>query len=331
MEKAKIPITTTLMALGIYPESKPLSLGMLGMHGTKYANYATGETDLLIAVGARFDDRVTGELESYASKADIVHIDIDPAEIGKNMEADIPVVGDVKQVLKKLIPQVNEKEHKEWVKLIKNWKEKYPLTYEDNEEEIKPQYVIEELDKLTEGKAIISTEVGQNQMWAAQYYKFSHPRRFISSGGLGTMGYGFPAAIGAQVGNPDKIVIDVAGDGSIQMNIQELATVANYNIPVKIVILNNKYLGMVRQWQEMFFDRRYSATEMTAPDFEKLAEAYGIYGKTVEKKSELESALNEMLEVEGPAVLDIHIPQEENVYPMVPPGAGVQEMIDSND
>ncbi|MFW6006678.1 MAG: biosynthetic-type acetolactate synthase large subunit [Halanaerobiales bacterium] len=333
VNKVNIPITTTLMSLGIYPESEesPLSLGMLGMHGTKYANYATGETDLMIAIGARFDDRVTGKLSTYAPKANIIHIDIDPAEINKNVDVDIPVVGDVKKVLEKLLPQLEEKEHKEWLKLIKSWKEKYPLTYENNNKEIKPQYVMEQLYEITEGEAIISTEVGQNQMWAAQFYKYSHPRRFISSGGLGTMGYGFPAAIGAQVGNPDKIVLDIAGDGSIQMNIQELATIANYNLPVKIVVLNNQYLGMVRQWQEMFFERRYSATEMTAPDFEKLAEAYGIYGKTVEKKDELRAVLKEMIEIDGPAVIDVHIPPEENVYPMVPPGAGVQEMLDSTD
>lgn len=325
--KAHIPVATTLMALGIYPEDDPLSLGMLGMHGTRYANYATGHTDLLIAVGARFDDRVTGKLASYAPGAKIMHIDIDPAEISKNVEVDIPIVGDVKRVLREMIPNIKEKKEEKWLSKIEQWKEKFALEYENEGEEIKPQYVMEELFKLTEGDAIIATEVGQNQMWAAQYYQYSNPRSFISSGGLGTMGYGFPAAIGVQVGNPDKTVIDVAGDGSIQMNIQELATVATYNLPVKIIILNNKYLGMVRQWQEMFFDRRYSATELSAPDFVKVAKAYGIYGKRIEKKDEVKEAIKELLQVKGPALLDIKIPEEENVYPMVPPGAGVEDML----
>lgn len=346
--KGKIPVTTTLMALGVYPETDSLSLGMVGMHGSRYANYAISETDLLIAVGARFDDRVTGKLESFANKAKIIHIDIDPAEISKNVEVDIPIVGNVKDVLQELIPLVHEKKEGIWHQQLEQWKEKYPLRYEnaDNSEKVKPQYVIEELYRLTRGEAIITTEVGQNQMWAAQFYNYSIPRSFISSGGLGTMGYGFPAAIGVQAGNPDRTVIDIAGDGSIQMNIQELATVANYNLPVKIVILNNQYLGMVRQWQELFYEKRYSATclkrrngcppicsspgekcpEML-PDFVKLTEAYGIYGKRVERKEEVSAALEEMLKVDGPALLDIHIPAEENVYPMVPPGAGIQEMI----
>ncbi len=351
VNKAQIPITTTLMGLGIYPESDPLSLGMLGMHGTKYANYATGETDLLIAVGARFDDRVTGKLETYATKAEIVHIDIDPAEVGKNVDVDYPVVGDVKEVLTDLLPHISSQKHEKWLEQIKDWKEKYPLTYKKSDSgEIKPHYVMEKLYELTDGDAIITTEVGQNQMWAAQYYKYSQPRSFISSGGLGTMGYGFPAAIGCKVGNPDRTVVCIAGDGSLQMNIQELATISLYQIPVKVVILNNQYLGMVRQWQQLFSDSRYSSTclnkrddcpvectepgddcPLKIPDFEEVVKAYNVYGDTVEKKENLETALAKLLDVEGPAILDVHIPHEENVYPMVPPGAGVQEMIDESD
>ncbi len=351
VEKASIPITTTLMGLGIYPEDETLSLGMLGMHGTKYANYATGETDLLLAVGSRFDDRVTGKLESFAADAEILHIDIDPAEIGKNVDVDYPVVGDVKEVLQNILPLVDEKENIEWVQQIKTWKERYPLTYEQSENgEIKPHYVMEQLYELTDGEAIITTEVGQNQMWAAQYYKYTKPRSYISSGGLGTMGYGFPAAIGCQAGNPDRDVICIAGDGSLQMNIQELATIFLYNIPVKVVILNNQYLGMVRQWQQLFSDRRYSSVclnkredcapdctspgddcPLKVPEFENVAKAYNVYGNTVKEKDKLNSALKELLEVDGPGVLDVYIPTEENVYPMVPPGAGVQKMIDASD
>lgn len=328
VDKAKIPITTTLMALGIYPEDEDLALEMLGMHGTQYANKATLETDLLIAVGARFDDRVTGKLEEFASQADIIQIDIDPAEIGKNLDVEVPIVGDVKNVLDELLPYIDEKENGEWQARIKELKEKYPLKYEDEDTEvIKPQYVMEEIDKYTNGDATIVTEVGQHQMWAAQFHKYKKPRQFITSGGLGTMGYGLPAAIGAQIGQPDEKVVLIAGDGSIQMNIQELGTANTYNIPVKIIIFNNKYLGMVRQWQEIFFDKRYSHTKIPAPDFVKMGEAYGIWAKTVDKKSELDSALKEAMELKGPAILDIHIPEEENVYPMVPSGAGLKDMI----
>lgn len=328
VDKAKIPITTTLMALGIYPEAEDLALEMLGMHGTQYANMATLETDLLIAVGARFDDRVTGKLEEFASQADIIQIDIDPAEIGKNLEVEIPIVGDVKNVIKELLPYIDKKKNGEWQSRIKELKENYPLEYEDeNTEVIKPQYVMEEIDKYTNGDATIVTEVGQHQMWAAQFHKYKKPRQFITSGGLGTMGYGLPAAIGAQIGHPDEKVVLIAGDGSIQMNIQELGTANAYNIPVKVIIFNNKYLGMVRQWQEIFFDKRYSHTKIPAPDFVKMGEAYGIWAKTVDKKSELDSALKEAMELKGPAILDIHIPEEENVYPMVPSGAGLKDMI----
>ncbi len=328
VEKAKIPITTTLMALGIYPEDQDLALEMLGMHGTQYANKATLETDLLIAVGARSDDRVTGKLDEFAAQADIIQIDIDPAEIGKNLDVEVPIVGDVKTVLQELLPYIEEKENGPWQERIKELKEKFPLKYDnDGSEVIKPQYIMEEIDKYTKGDATIVTEVGQHQMWAAQFHKYKKPRQFITSGGLGTMGYGLPAAIGAQVGQPDEKVVLIAGDGSIQMNIQELGTAETYNIPIKIIIFNNKYLGMVRQWQEIFFDKRYSSTKIPAPDFVKMGEAYGIWAKTVDKKSELDGALKEAMEIDGPAILDVHIPEEENVYPMVPSGAGLKDMI----
>ncbi|RAK11028.1 acetolactate synthase large subunit [Halanaerobium saccharolyticum] len=328
VEKAKIPITTTLMALGIYPEDQDLALEMLGMHGTQYANKATLETDLLIAVGARFDDRVTGKLDEFAAQADIIQIDIDPAEIGKNLDVEVPIVGDVKKVLKELLPYIKEKENGEWQQRIKELKEKYPLQYEaDESETIKPQYIMEEIDKYTKGDATIVTEVGQHQMWAAQFHKYKKPRQFITSGGLGTMGYGLPAAIGAQIGQPEEKVVLIAGDGSIQMNIQELGTAQAYNIPVKIIIFNNKYLGMVRQWQEFFFDKRYSSTKIPAPDFVKMGDAYGIWSKSIDQKSELDTALKEAMEHNGPAILDVHIPEEENVYPMVPAGAGLKDMI----
>ncbi len=329
VDKAQIPITTTLMALGIYPETEPLALEMLGMHGTMYANYATLETDLMIAVGARFDDRVTGKLDCFAPNAKIIHIDVDPAEIGKNVGVDIPIVGDVKDVLEELIPLIEERKPGEWQQRIAELKKNYPLKYEDSNgsEVIKPQYILELIQDYMDENTIICTEVGQNQMWAALHLKFDRPRSFVTSGGLGTMGFGLPASLGAQIGNPDKTVINISGDGSFQMNLQELATAKNYNLPLKIIILNNKYLGMVRQWQELFFDKRYSATEITAPDFTKLAEAYDIKGMKVEKKSELKAALKKAMETEGPVLLDISIPAEENVYPMVPAGAGLDDMI----
>jgi acetolactate synthase-1/2/3 large subunit len=328
VEKAKIPITTTLMSLGIYPEDQDLALEMLGMHGTQYANKATLETDLLIAVGARFDDRVTGKLEEFASQADIIQIDIDPAEIGKNLDVEVPIVGDIKTVLQELLPFIEEKENGDWQQRIKELKENFPLKYEDDgSETIKPQYIMEEIDKYTKGDATIVTEVGQHQMWAAQFHKYKKPRQFITSGGLGTMGYGLPAAIGAQIGQPEEKVVLIAGDGSIQMNIQELGTAQAYNIPIKVIIFNNKYLGMVRQWQEFFYEKRYSSTKIPAPNFVKMGEAYGIWSKSVEKKSDLDSALKEAMEHDGPAILDVHIPEEENVYPMVPAGAGLKDMI----
>ncbi|NPV79202.1 MAG: biosynthetic-type acetolactate synthase large subunit [Firmicutes bacterium] len=328
-ELADIPVTMTLMGLGAFPATHELSLGMLGMHGTKAANYSVCECDLLIAVGARFDDRVTGKVEAFAPKARVVHIDIDPAEIGKNFHVDIPVVGDAKRVLKALLPLVKRKSHPEWKALISEWKTRYPLTYK-KDGKLRPQMIIEAINELVDGKAIITTEVGQNQMWAAQIIKPIHPRTFISSGGLGTMGFGFPAAIGAQVGCPDKLVIDIAGDGSFQMNIQELATAVGYNLPVKVVLLNNGCLGMVRQWQELFFKRRYSHTIIAKsnPDFVKLAEAYGAHGRMVTEPDEIHDALKWAFDLDGPVVLDFRIEPEENVFPMVPPDGTLNNMLE---
>ncbi len=324
----KIPVTTTLLGLGGFPSTDPLSLGMLGMHGTKYANYAISNADLVIAIGARFDDRITGKVNEFATQATIIHIDIDPTQISKNIYADLPVVGDAKKILSKLNKIVNPPQISSWLQQIDKWKNEYPLTYKRNGQ-LKPQYVVEKIYEVTEGKAIITTEVGQNQMWAAQYYKFDSPRQFLSSGGLGTMGYGFPAAIGAQVGNSDAIVIDIAGDGSIQMNIQELATAVQYKLPVIICILNNQYLGMVRQWQELFYNRRYSYTDIkSAPNFVKLAEAYGACGIYVEKEEEVVQALEKAISLRVPTIIDFRIEREENVYPMVPVGASLTEMID---
>lgn len=328
--KANIPVTMTLMGLGSFPGTHLLSLGMLGMHGTQFANYAVTECDLLIAVGARFDDRVTGKVEAFATGAKIIHIDIDPAEIGKNVKVDVPIVGDVKHVLRELIPKVKEAERTEWIERITELKQTYPLKYDKEPGIIKPQQVVEAIYEVTKGDAIISTEVGQNQMWAAQYYKFQQPRTFVSSGGLGTMGYGLPAAIGAKIGRPDMPVFNIAGDGSIQMNIQELATAVQYGVAVKVAILNNGYLGMVRQWQELFFCRRYSQTCLEAynPDFVKLAEAYGACGFRVDKPEDVMPVLKEAMEIDNvPVVIDFRVSPAENVYPMVPVNGTLDKMI----
>jgi acetolactate synthase-1/2/3 large subunit len=327
-EKTRIPVTTTLLGKGAFPETHPLSLGMLGMHGTRYANYAISYSDLIIAVGARFDDRVTGKLDAFAPQAKVIHIDIDPAEIGKNVHAHYPIVGDAKEVLRELISRVEVPDTREWLSQIEEWKAEYPLTYELREGVLKPQYIIEQIWELTKGKAIITTEVGQNQMWAAQYYKALYPRTFISSGGLGTMGFGFPAAIGAQVARPEAIVIDIAGDGSFLMTCQELATAVHYKLPVKVAILNNRYLGMVRQWQELFHEKRYSNTDLAdTPDFVKLAEAFGAEGIRVTKAQEVRPALEQALATPGPVVIDFVIAREENVFPMVPPGEPLTKML----
>ncbi len=324
-----IPVTTTLMGLGAFPQDDPLSLDMLGMHGTRYANYAVQEADLLIAVGARFDDRITGKLSEFAPHAKIIHLDIDPTAISKNVRVDIPIVADAKDVLSQLTLSVKKgTRRREWHREIQDWKEKHPLKY-DMKGGLKPQFIVEKIYEATRGDAIIATEVGQNQMWAAQYYRFTKPRTFISSGGLGTMGYGFPASIGAQIGCPDRVVFDIAGDGSFQMNIQELATVVNYNVPVKVAILNNGYLGMVRQWQQLFYNSRYSQVDLEGtPDFVKLAEAYGAKGIRVDKADEVTPALDKALSIDGPVIMDFRICREENVYPMVPAGANLSHIIE---
>ncbi|OEU44672.1 MAG: acetolactate synthase, large subunit, biosynthetic type [Desulfobacterales bacterium S7086C20] len=328
------PVTASLMGLGSFPGTDPLWLGMLGMHGTYRANMAIGACDLLIGVGVRFDDRVTGKVETFAPNAKIIHVDIDPTSISKNIPVTVPVVGDCKTSLKGLNSLLDDekikftrKSRKSWLDKIEKWKSTQPLKYEQRDV-IKPQYVIEQLYALTKGKAIITTEVGQNQMWAAQYYHFDRPNCFVTSGGLGCMGFGLPAAIGAQVACPNRTVVDVAGDGSIQMNIQELATAAQYGLPVKVVILNNRYLGMVRQWQELFYGKRYVATDIElAPDFAKLAEAYGVLGLKATKPEEVGPVLKKGLESPGPAVMDFWVEREEGVYPMVPAGKAITEML----
>ena len=330
--KLNIPVTTTLMGLGAFPGSDPLCLGMLGMHGTYRANMAVTHCDLLIAIGARFDDRVTGDLNKFAPSAKVIHMDIDPTSISKNIKVDIPIVGDVREIIKECLTIISEqkiqKDHrKEWLNEIKHWREKHTLAYKKSTN-IKPQYVIEKIYELTKGDCIVATEVGQNQMWTAQYFTFDKPRRLLTSGGLGTMGYGFPAAIGAQVAFPDKTVIDIAGDGSIQMNIQELATAVQYQLPVKIVILNNHCLGMVRQWQELFYDKRYSHSRFeTHPDFVKLAEAYGAVGLRATKPEEVEKVIKRGLATHKTVIMEFVVESEEGVYPMVPAGASIDKMI----
>ncbi|RMG01530.1 MAG: biosynthetic-type acetolactate synthase large subunit [Nitrospirae bacterium] len=335
-ETTDIPVIMTLMGLGAFPGTHRLSLGMPGMHGSYYANMAIQNSDLLIAVGMRFDDRVTGRLSDFAPHASIIHIDIDPTSIRKNVPVDIPIVGDAKRVLKELTAVLRKEKKKQWeairkawLKEIEGWKKAHPLTYYYSDNVIKPQFVVEKLYELTKGNAIISTEVGQNQMWAAQFYKFDKPRHWLTSGGLGTMGYGFPAAMGAQIAFPKKTVIDIAGDGSIQMNIQELATCVIYKIPVKVAILNNQYLGMVRQWQELFYNERYSYSHLdVVPDFVKVAQAYGAVGLRAEKPSEVEPVIKEALKVKDkPVFMDFIIDWKEKVFPMVPAGAAIDEMI----
>jgi acetolactate synthase-1/2/3 large subunit len=334
---AKIPVITSLLGMGTFPETDELSLSMAGMHGTKYANLAFTETDLIIAVGVRFDDRVTGKLSEFASGAEIIHIDIDPAEIGKNVAVLIPIVGDAKNVLtdlvgeyKKYIDKKGIPDRREWLSKVMKLKKNYPLKYDRKSNKVKPAYVVEKIYELTKGDAIICTEVGQNQMWAAQYYKFTKPRTLVSSGGLGTMGFGLPASIGAKVGRPDKTVIDIAGDGSIQMVSQELSTAATNNINVKIMLLNNGYLGMVRQWQQIFFKKRYSQTCIhNCVDFVKLVEAYGGVGFRVKKKEEVEDTIKKALETDKLVLVDFWIDREENVYPMVAPGSPISEMLES--
>jgi acetolactate synthase-1/2/3 large subunit len=326
-EKAKIPVTMTFMGLGAFPATHALSLGMLGMHGTAYANHAIMESDLILAVGARFDDRVTGRIDAFAPHAKIIHIDIDPTSISKNIRVDVPIVGDAKKTLKDILEYMKKApDTTRWLQTIEQWKKQYPLVYQ-KDDKLRPQYIIEKINELTRGDAIITTEVGQNQMWSCLWYKHIKPRHWISSGGLGTMGFGFPAAIGAQMGCPGKLVIDIAGDGSIQMNIQEMATAVNNKLPVKIVILNNGYLGMVRQWQELFYKRRYSSTTLKNPDFVKLAEAYGAVGMRIAKKEDVEPALKKAFATDNVVVMDFIIEPEENVFPMVPAGEALNRML----
>jgi acetolactate synthase-1/2/3 large subunit len=322
-----IPVTTTLMGIGCIPGDHPLNLGMLGMHGTEYANFAITESDLLFSIGVRFDDRVTGKVDTFAPHAKIIHIDIDPAEIGKNKRIDVPIVGDVKAVLTDMLLTLKKNGLTEaWLKKIKHWRQHHPLKCPDDGK-LHPQFVIRQMSELLAGDAIIVSEVGQNQMWTAQHYCFKNPRTWITSGGLGTMGYGLPAAMGAHFARPDLPVFDVAGDGSIQMNIQEFGTIAHNKIPVKVAILNNRFLGMVRQWQELFYDRRYSFTELPPVEFVKIANAYGIEGVKVETPNEVMPALKAALDCDGPFVMDFRIEREENVFPMVPAGAAINEMI----
>ncbi len=336
-EMMKIPVTTTTQGKGAFPENHLLSLRMLGMHGTYYANMAVYNSDLLIAVGARFDDRVTGKIDEFAPDAKIIHIDIDPASISKNIIVDVPIVGDVKIVLRKLINELKRKgarivhneEREKWLEQIEKWKKLHPLTYRNSKKVIKPQYVIEQIYEITNGDAIIVPGVGQHQMWAAMYYRYSFPRQFLNSGGLGTMGFGLPAGIGAKVGRPDKEVFIIDGDGSFVMTMQEIITAVQYRIPVKVAIINNAYLGMVRQWQELFYNRRYSEVDLSIqPDFVKLAEAMGAVGFRAEKPKEVREVLEEAMKIDDrPVVLDFVVDREENVLPMVPPGKSYKDMI----
>ena len=330
----RFPVTCTLMGLGAFPAQHPQWLGMLGMHGTRSANYAMDEADLICAVGARFDDRITGKLSEFAPRAKFIHIDVDPAEISKNVPAHIPIVGDAKHVLAKLVIEyraigADPGRLEAWWSRIEGWKAKHPLAYEDSaDNEIKPQFMIQALHEATGGEAIITSDVGQHQMWAAQYYDFPAPRRWINSGGLGTMGFGLPAAMGAAVACPERLVCCIAGDGSVQMNAQELATCAQNNIPIKVFIMNNGYLGMVRQWQELFWDGKYSQVDMgDFPDFVKLADAYGVAGLRLKDKTTLVEDMKKAIAIEGPVLVDVRVTREENTYPMIPAGSAAREMV----
>jgi acetolactate synthase-1/2/3 large subunit len=334
-EALQIPVTSTLMGLGGFPGVHPLWMGMLGMHGTYCANMAVAHSDVLIAVGARFDDRVTGKLSAFAPEAEVIHIDIDPSSISKNVVVHVPIVGDCKNALRQMNNILKSEPARDWVEIrapwleqVREWDKKHPLKYKKSKEVIKPQFVVEKLWEITGGEAFITTEVGQNQMWAAQFYRFKKPRRLMTSGGLGVMGYGFPAAMGVQVACPDDIVIDIAGDGSILMNIQELTTVVEHNLPVKVAILNNAYLGMVRQWQQLLYDKRYSQTSLASqPDFVKVAEAFGAVGLRATKPEEVEPVIKKALETPRPVFMDFRVEPEECVMPMVPAGKATTEML----
>jgi acetolactate synthase-1/2/3 large subunit len=330
----KFPVTTTVMGLGAFPAPHDQWLGMLGMHGTRSANYAMDEADLIIAIGARFDDRVTGKLSEFAPRAKFIHIDIDPAEISKNVPAHIPIVGDAKNIIPRLTAEyralaAEPNRFDEWWSRIRTWQQRHPLQYEDStDSEIKPQYMIQALYEATGGDAIVASDVGQHQMWAAQYFAFREPRLWINSGGLGTMGFGLPAAMGAKVGCPERTVVCIAGDGSVQMNAQELATCTQEGIGIKVFIMNNGYLGMVRQWQELFWDKRYSQVDMGDwPDFVKLADAYGATGIRLEDKKTLVSDMKEALAIDGPVLVDVRVTREENTYPMIPAGQPARNMV----
>ena len=330
----RFPVTCTLNGLGGFPAPHEQWLGMLGMHGTRAANYAMDEADLIVAIGSRFDDRITGKRSEFAPRAKFIHIDIDPAEIGKNLPAHIPIVGDVKNILPRLVNEyralgADPDRLAGWWERIRGWQSQHPLRYDDSTDgEIKPQYMVEALYEATGGRCILASDVGQHQMWAAQYFHFAGPRRWINSGGLGTMGFGLPAALGAAIARPDLLTVCISGDASIQMNAQELATCAEYGIPVKVFVMNNGYLGMVRQWQELFWDRRYSQVDMGRfPDFVKLAEAYGIAGRRLEDKHSLVADMKEALAVEGPVLVDVRVTREENTYPMIAPGAAARDMV----
>lgn len=333
-ERLNIPITTTLMGLGAFPESKPQSLGMLGMHGTWYANMAMTECDVLIAVGARFDDRVTGRLDGFSPNSKKIHIDIDPSCIGKNVAIDVPIVGDVKKVIPAINKLAKPPAILDWWRTIDKWKKEHPLVVPTDENCIYPQHMVKMISEVTKGNAIVVTDVGQHQMWAAQHYKFNHPRSWISSGGLGTMGYGFPAAIGAALACPDRDVVCITGDGGFQMSSYELATAVEYKIPVKIALMNNNCLGMVRQWQQLFFDKRYSYSVFGSnnPDFVKMAECYGAVGMRATNPAEMQEVLKKAMEIkDGPVLMDFRVVEHENCYPMVPSGAALDEMVESDE
>ncbi len=327
-ETAQIPVVTTLLGIGCFPETHILSFGMLGMHGMAYANMAVDAADAIIAIGMRFDDRATAKVSAFAPHARVIHIDIDPAEIGKNVRVDVPIVGDVKVVLNALNKLIISAEHVDWIHQLDEWRREHPSTEIRESAELLPQFVIRKIYELTQGKAIIVTGVGQNQMWAAQYYWYNRPNSLISAGGLGTMGFELPAAMGAKVGCPDEIVWCVAGDGGFQMTIQELATIVQERLAVKVAIINNGYLGMVRQWQELFYKRRYVATPLSGPDFVKIAEAYGLPALRVKHKEEVVPAIEQAMEEQGPFIIDFVVEPEENVYPMVLPGAALTEVLE---
>jgi acetolactate synthase-1/2/3 large subunit len=327
-ETAQIPVITTLLGIGGFPGDHMLNYGMVGMHGTGYANKALDNADVLIAVGMRFDDRVTGKISGFAPHAKIIHIDLDPAEIGKNVNVNVPIVGDVKHVLNNLLKLTDSTQHTEWVNQLEDWRRDHPLTDTRKSTALLPQYIVKTLYEATRGQAIVVTGVGQHQMWTAQYYTFHDPRTFVSSGGLGTMGFGLPAAMGAKVGKPEKTVWLIDGDGSFQMNIQELATLVQDDINVKVAVLNNGFLGMVRQWQELFHNRNYVATPLSAPDLVGVAEAYGVAGVRVTEREMVEDAINQAMEHDGPFLIDFRVEPEENVFPMVPPGAATAEFIE---